>query len=217
MRILGFADTQGILVYVMVNFTSHLKRAVAAFAVTSCVCGAFPVLAQEENPDTAQIELPGPQDLAGMMQQLRDAEEGAASSIADRIRREWNKSGSATADFLLKRGETALENGEYAQAIDHLTALTDHAPDFAAGWALRARTFFEMDEYGRAIGDLEHVLALNPQHFDALMGLALMLDQMQHAEDAYEAYLQVKAIHPHQAGLSEAIERLEQQVLGREL
>ncbi len=146
-----------------------------------------------------------------------DAEAGAADSIADRIRREWDKSGSASADFLLRRGEKALEAGEYTQAIDHLTALTDHAPDFAAGWALRARTFFEMDEYGRAIGDLEHVIALNPQHFDALMGLAIMLDEMQRPVDAYEAYMQVKAIHPHQAGLSEALERLEREVLGREI
>ena len=74
--------------------------------------------------------------------------------------REWAELRSASADFLLRRGETALEEGEYEQAIDHLTALTDHAPDFAAGWALRARTWFEMDQYGRAIGDLEHVIAL---------------------------------------------------------
>lgn len=193
----------------MVNLSHHLKHAVAAFAVASGLILAAPVLAQESTP--------APQDLAGMMQQLRDAEAGAAESIADRIRREWDKSGSASADFLLRRGETALEEGEYEQAIDHLTALTDHAPDFAAGWALRARTWFEMDQYGRAIGDLEHVIALNPQHFDALMGLAIMLDEMNKPEDAYEAYMQVKAIHPHQAGLSEALERLEREVLGQDI
>jgi len=193
----------------MVNFTSHLKHAVAAFVLTLCL--SLPQSGAAQDSETV------PQDLAGMMQQLRDAEADAAGSIADRIRREWDKSGSASADFLLRRGEDALENGEYEQAIDHLTALTDHAPDFAAGWALRARTFFEMDQYGRAIGDLEHVIALNPQHFDALMGLAIMLDEMQRPEDAYEAYMQVKAIHPHQAGLSEALERLEREVLGREI
>lgn len=209
MRILGFADTQGILVYVMVNLSHHLKRAVAAFAVASSLLIPSGLGAQEAEPV--------PQDLAGMMQQLRDADPGAADSIADRIRREWDKSGSASADFLLRRGEKALEAGEYEQAIDHLTALTDHAPDFAAGWALRARTWFEMDQYGRALGDLEHVIALNPQHFDALMGLAIMLDEMQRPEDAYEAYMQVKAIHPHQAGLSEALERLEREVLGRKI
>ncbi|WP_270729185.1 hypothetical protein [Shimia sp. Alg240-R146] len=207
-RILGFADTQGILVYVMVNFTHHLKHVVAAFTVTAAVFFTSPALAQEASPV--------PQDLDSMMLQLRDAEAGLAETLADRIRREWEKSGSASADFLLRRAEKAMEAGEYIQAIDHLTALTDHAPDFAAGWALRARAFFEIDSYGRAIGDLEHVLALNPQHFDALMGLALMLDEMDRPDDAYEAYMQVKAIHPHQAGLTEALERLERLVLGRE-
>ncbi|MGR3714701.1 MAG: tetratricopeptide repeat protein [Shimia sp.] len=222
-RILGFADARGILIYVMVNFTHLLKHVVTAFSSAAFVFAAAPVVAQSDDTDAepkveaADESHVAPQDLAGMMAQLRDVDEGAARSIADRIRREWDKSGSASADFLLRRAKKAREAGEYTQAIDHLTALTDHAPEFASGWAERARVFFEMDQYGRAIGDLEHVLALNPAHFDALMGLALMLDEMERPEDAYEAYLQVKAIHPHQAGLTEALQRLEQQVVGRSL
>ena len=74
-----------------------------------------------------------------------------------------------------------------------------------------------MDLYGPALSDLEQVIALNPTHFDAIMGLAVMLDEMGKPEDAYEAYQQVEAIHPYQAGLTEALERLAPLVRGQEL
>ena len=63
----------------------------------------------------------------------------------------------------------------------------------------------------------EQVLALNPQHFEAIMGLAVILDSMDRIQDAYDAYLQVKAIHPNQPGLTDALERLEPLVQGRDL
>ena len=156
-------------------------------------------------------------DESELLEALAQADEAQALRLDRQLQALWSKSGSASADLLLKRGRDALEEDDTRAAIEHLTALTDHAPEFAQGWAERARTFYALDLYGPAISDLEHVLALNPQHFDAIMGLAVMLDQMGRAEDAYEAYLQVKAIHPHQAGLTEALERLAPQVRGKSL
>lgn len=43
---------------------------------------------------------------------------------------------------------------DYATAIEHLTALTDHAPNFAEGWHTRATAFYLIDEYGLALADL---------------------------------------------------------------
>ncbi len=152
-----------------------------------------------------------------MMAELRQAEAGRAEQLAGQIRRKWDASGSASADFLLRRTRKAIDISEMQAALEHATALVDHAPEFAQGWAERARAFYALDMYGPALSDLEQVLAINPQHFDAIMGLAVMLDEMGKPQDAYEAYLQVKAIHPHQAGLTEALERLEPQVRGQEL
>jgi tetratricopeptide (TPR) repeat protein len=53
----------------------------------------------------------------------------------------------------------------YEAAYDHLTALTDHAPDFAEGWNARATLLFQMGAYGPSIADIQRVLALEPRHF----------------------------------------------------
>ena len=39
-------------------------------------------------------------------------------------------------DLLLERGRKAMSEGDTNTAIEHLTALTDHAPNFAEGWML---------------------------------------------------------------------------------
>lgn len=215
----------------MVNSIHLLKPTVAAFVLLmSClqsliVPGA--ALAQENPPVTGQTnptaeaeanDKPAlPQDLEGMLAALPEAEAAEAERLARQIRRLWDASGSATADFLLKRAREAVTREDMTAALEHATALVDHAPEFAQGWAERARTLYALNLYGPALSDLEQVLALNPQHFDAIMGLAVMLDEMGQSEDAYEAYLQVKAIHPHQAGLTEALARLEPLARGRSL
>ena len=200
----------------MVNLPSRLKPIVAAISLAmgflQPAIATGVVYAQE-----AAEELPVAQDLDSMLAALADADPGEADRLAGQIRHIWDASGSASADYLLRRTRKAIEVEDMDAALDHATALIDHAPEFAQGWAERARTFYALDLYGPALSDLEHVLALNPRHFDAIMGLAVMLDQMGKAEDAYEAYLQVKAIHPHQAGLTEALERLGPQVRGKSL
>ncbi|WP_247738642.1 MULTISPECIES: tetratricopeptide repeat protein [unclassified Shimia] len=180
------------------------------------VIAAGPAQAQDAAESAAE-QAADTQDVGALLAALADADPGEADRLAGQIRHIWDASGSASADYLLRRTRKAIEVEDLQAALAHATALTDHAPEFAQGWAERARTFYALDLYGPAISDLEHVLALNPQHFDAIMGLAVMLDQMGKPEDAYEAYLQVKAIHPHQAGLTEALERLEPQVRGKSL
>ncbi len=193
----------------MVNLKLHLKPVVAAFLLALAIL-------QPQAAFTQQVL--GDQDaLDAMLETLSQAEPAQADRLADQIRNEWEKSGSASADFLLDRGKDAMDDGDVFAAIEHFTALVDHAPAFAQGWAERARAYFELELYGPAIGDLEHALALEPRHFDALTGLAVILDSMDKPEDAYEAYLQVEAIHPHQPGLTEALDRLEPMIRGREL
>ncbi len=204
------------IIYVMVNLPSRLKPIVAAIplamGILQPMVATSSAFAQEAAEGAAVA-----QDLGEMMAALADADPSDAERLEGQIRHIWDASGSASADYLLRRTRKAIEVEDFEAALAHATALVDHAPEFAQGWAERARTFYALELFGPAIGDLEHVLALNPRHFDAIMGLAVMLDQMGRAEDAYEAYLQVKAIHPHQAGLTEALERLAPQVRGKSL
>lgn len=139
---------------------------------------------------------------------LSDAEPAEADQIALKLQAMWSQSGSPSMDLLLERGRDALEAGEIDAALDHLSALTDHAPDFAEGWHLRATAFFTVGRVGMALDDLSRALHLNPNNFDAIFGLGLVFEQLGDADAAQEAYERAQAIHPHHEDVSEALTRL---------
>ncbi len=130
------------------------------------------------------------------------------------ILRIWSRSGSAAMDLLYKRGESALDAGDIPTALGHLTALTDHAPDFAAGWYLRSVAFYLDGDYGPAIADLEQVLRLEPRHFGALTQLGTMLDELGDKRRALEAFRASLKLHPHQEDAQDAVRRIEQELQG---
>lgn len=139
------------------------------------------------------------------------------SQVEDQIWQEWSKSGSPAFDLLLERGREALQNEDPFTAIEHLTALTDHAPGFAEGWNARATAFYQAEMFGPSISDIEVTLSLNPRHFGALSGLGLIMEQLGYEEEALRAYREVSAIHPHRPNVQDAIERLEARLAGTDL
>ncbi|MCV2881442.1 tetratricopeptide repeat protein [Actibacterium sp. XHP0104] len=137
--------------------------------------------------------------------------------VEDEIWKEWSKSGSPAMDLLLKRARDAMEAGDFALAVEHLTALTDHAPDFAEGYNARASAYFQLGLFGPAVDDLRRALALNPRHFGAMIGLGSILEDVGDTEKALRAFRAALAIHPHEPDLKEAVERLEREVSGAAL
>ncbi|WP_254054660.1 hypothetical protein [Roseovarius sp. EL26] len=180
--------------------------------IYNCIVTAFLTIAVISLPAAAENHA-----LSRMFAQLKSAEPEEAQKIADEIELEWSKSGSPAMDLLLKRGEDALEVGDSRAAIEHLTALTDHAPEFAQGWHMRAVAFAQAGMYGPAMADLEHTLALEPRHFNAILSLGVVLEEVNKPHLAYEAYKQVLAIHPHQEDVTTALERLDGTIGGADL
>ncbi|MEM9318728.1 MAG: tetratricopeptide repeat protein [Pseudomonadota bacterium] len=155
--------------------------------------------------------------LGELLDRLADPETGNWEIVEQEIIQRWSISGSATADLLLSRGIEALDAGETETAIAHLTALVDHAPEFAEGWNVRATAYFHAGMYGPSIYDIQRVLALNPQHFGALIGLGIMLEDMGYEDEALEAFYAARAIHPHRPDVSGAIARIEAALEGQAL
>ncbi len=151
---------------------------------------------------------------ARLLEELAQPDLETSEATEQRLLELWSRSGSATADLLLDRGRKAIEAEDLETAIDHLTALTDHAPDFAEGWQTRASAFFAMGEYGLAFADLERALVLNPSHFGALTGLGVLLGEMGNPDLALKALKMAQDLNPHAAGVADAIERVEYE-LGR--
>ena len=155
--------------------------------------------------------------LDGLFADLATAEADEAARIEAQIREAWSKSGSAAMDLLLRRGREALEAGEAKIAADHLTALIDHAPDFAEAYHTRATAYFAQDLYGPALEDLRRTLVLNRRHFGAMRGLGRILQELDRPVDALEVYREIEQISPNSPDLAQAIERLQVQLEGSTL
>lgn len=176
-------------------------------AIVAIVMNSIPLSAQ-----TADTE-----DERALLDALAVAEPTEARRLERQLQRLWSKSGSAAMDLLLERGREALEDDDTVAAIEHLTALIDHAPDFAEGWSTRALAYFHAGLYGPALADLERALALNPNNYNAIVGLGAIFEELGDATRAYQAYQRVQAIHPHHEDVGRALDRLRPGIEGKAL
>lgn len=165
----------------------------------------------------AMVQAEDAAKLDNLFDRLRTAPADEAGRIEREIQLEWAKSGSPALDLLLQRGEDAMGMGDYKAAIEHFTALIDHDPTFAEAWNGRATAYYLTGQFGPSVADIAQVLTLNPRHFGALSGLAMILEETGKPEKALAAYRAALAIHPHLQGAIEAVERLEKAAEGREL
>ena len=138
-----------------------------------------------------------------------------AKVVEDLIWDVWNRSGSISVDLLMDRALQALAAGNYEDSLTFLDEVVDLAPGCSEGWNKRATVHFLRDDYASALGDLEATLALEPRHFGAIAGLALVLEDLGDKEGALDAYRRVLAVYPFLEGAGEAESRLTVEIEGR--
>jgi len=138
-----------------------------------------------------------------------------AKVVEDLIWDVWNRSGSISVDLLMDRALEALAAGNYDNSLTFLDEVVDLAPGYSEGWNKRATVHFLRDDYASALGDLEATLALEPRHFGAIAGLALVLEDLGDKEGALDAYRRVLAVYPYLEGAGEAESRLTVEIEGR--
>ena len=191
-----------------------LNPALAAFLLVLAL--GFGAMAEQTDVPQPLVETPA-QILDRLFSELADPANDNWQYTEQNIWIQWSKSGSPAMDLLLERGRQAMATGDYAGAIEHLTALIDHDPEFAEGWNARATAYFQAGLFGPSIEDVRHVLLLNPRHFGAMAGLGMMLEDIDKPRDALAAYEAARAIHPRQPGVLDAIARLHKQLDGQDI
>jgi len=152
-----------------------------------------------------------------LFEQLLDAEPQQVARIEGQIITQFGRSGSASMDLLRKRGEDALEDGEFGVAAEHFSALVDHAPDFADGYHGRATAYYNLGLIGPAIDDLRQTLVLQPRHLGAMRGVAIVMEALDRPRDALEVWEKLATFSPADAEISETITRLSTQLAGEAL
>lgn len=138
-----------------------------------------------------------------------------ARRAEEEIQRIWNKSGSDTIDLLLTWANSAMEQNNYAKALDYLDNIVVLAPDFAEAWNRRATVHFLQQDFGRSIADVEETLRLEPRHFRALTGLGAMLRELGREKEALFVFEKALEVNPTMDQIQSTVEMLKQSVEGR--
>jgi tetratricopeptide (TPR) repeat protein len=187
-----------------------------------------PDWSERAGPDTEAPQPPGkagapvgaPLDRDAMLAELYahlakapDAEQ--AAPIAKTIETLWLRSGSDTIGLLMRRALKAVGEQRTDLALKLLDAVVDLAPDYAEGWSRRAYAYYLNNDYDHAAGDLRRALALEPNHYKALEGLARILRESGQKKSALQVYQQLLRIHPFMPGAKEAVDELSLEVEGQ--
>lgn len=190
----------------------------AALALAMISAGAGPSLSQDGGASNGaaaeKTSAPSGERLDDLFARLASAEEPQAGVIASDIRAIWAKSGSDSMDLLLRLGHKAVKEGDFPRARARFAALTRLAPDFAEGWNASATLAFIEGDLGRAAGDIENALRLEPRHFSALAGLAMILEHTGRPKAALDVWREVARLYPALGKAQTAIERLTPEVEG---
>ena len=156
-------------------------------------------------------------ELDALFERLAQADAVEAEGLRGQIQGRWSQSGSAAMDLLLRRAEDAADEGDLDTAVAHYSALIDHAPDFAEGYHGRATALYAQGRIGQALEDIRRTLELNPRHYMAMTGLAVILQQMDRRAEALEVFRQVDQIAPHLDQVETAIGQLSVELDGTAL
>lgn len=187
---------------------------------------AVPALAQPDR-ETVPVPVPGPdveaeepspeERLESLFTTLKTTPDADAAKAAENdIIRLWLESGSDTVDLLMSRTIAAMEEKDYSLALDYLDRIIVMKPDFAEAWNKRATVHFLVDDYPKAIADIEQTLALEPRHFGALSGLGTIMRDIGDTERAAIAYRHALEIDPHLTNAKQALEEIEEETAGQE-
>ncbi|MGI9351413.1 MAG: tetratricopeptide repeat protein [Rhizobiaceae bacterium] len=144
----------------------------------------------------------------------KDPKASSAGATARKIWREWALSGSKSIDLLMNWAIVAMGRQEYAKAQDLLDQVVVLAPEYAEGWNRRATLYYTIDDFSRSIADIETTLALEPRHFGALSGLAVIMQRVGNDKAALKAWYRVLEIYPANPQAQQSVITLEEKLSG---
>ena len=163
-------------------------------------------------PPTAEMRLA---DLYARLARAKDQDE--AQGIAGALERQWLFTTSDTASLIMTRALGAMQKPDLPLAQELLDKLVILEPQWAEAWNKRATVRFLADDYAGSMEDISHVLALDPRHFGALMGMGTILQRSGNDKRALEAYRRAHEVYPALDNVKRVIDQLAPEVDGRDI
>ncbi len=145
--------------------------------------------------------------------QAKDSE--TVTFLTEAIEKVWLDSGSHTVNLLMERALLAVNGQKLDQAIAILAAVTKIAPDYPEGWNQLAVAHFLKEDFDKALPPLIRALDLEPRHFKAMEGLAVLMREIGQKKSALKAFRRALELNPHLGQSRQAIEELSREVEGQ--
>ena len=153
--------------------------------------------------------------LDGLFMRLRDAANASdAGAVEAEIWRIWGEATDRDAQALYTRGVAAMAAGDARTAGAAFDLLVQLQPRFAEAWNKRATLRYLVGDDEGSIADIRQTLALEPRHFGALSGLALIMERQDRPGDAVRSLKAALVIDPFLQGGRDRLQALEKKAAG---
>tara|TARA_Y100000590_G_scaffold470697_1_gene667946 strand:- start:3269 stop:3811 length:543 start_codon:yes stop_codon:yes gene_type:complete len=96
-----------------------------------------------------------------------------------------------------KKGLELMKKNKLNESIDSFTKVIEQKPDFAEVWNKRATVYFLIGDFHNSINDINKTLNLEPRHFGAMDGLALIFIYFKQYKNAVDVYNNMLKIFPN--------------------
>jgi tetratricopeptide (TPR) repeat protein len=165
-----------------------LRSVLAPLLAAALLALSLPVAAEDAKADAALDQL---------FAQLRIAPDPAtAHEIDQAIWAVWTNPSDPALNARMRDVLLARGTGNIAEALRLLDQLVVDFPDYAEGWNQRATIHYMMGNFDLSLADCARVLALEPRHFGALSGRALIYLQQGKRALALKDMSAALAVHP---------------------
>ena len=123
-----------------------------------------------------------------------------ARRIEQAIWQLWLKPDNRVVRQMMQTIMATREDGNYEESINLLNDLIAQYPNYSEGWNQRATIYYLMGNFEASVLDVAQTLKLEPRHFGALSGLAVMLWKQGNQDLARKSLNEAVRIHPFLAG-----------------
>ena len=144
-------------------------------------------------------------------------DETVARELEKEIWNIWLYTGDGEIDRLMDLAIQDMNSGSFASSLEKLNRLVLRVPDHPEAWNKRATVLYLLHRYDESLADISKVLNLEPRHFGAISGIALISLARGDKKTALEAYRRAVTIYPLMPGAAAIIVALEQEVEGVDL
>lgn len=150
-----------------------------------------------------------------LFERLNDTGNNAdVTAVQQQIWQIWIEFEDLSINQLMRRGMTAMAQGDHDGAFEAFDSMVDQAPEFAEAWNKRATVLYLMGRFDESVLDIRQTLKLEPRHFGALSGLSLIYEALEEPAAALRSLEAALAINPHLGGSQERLDQLREKLKG---